>query len=69
MAVKVNLKEKSKALAHFLKEYRDLLVAYYGLDEEVIKKATDKVLKVRGNDADPYYLATICDVLCFLLEK
>ena len=69
MALKVDLKEKGKALAHFLKEYRDLLVAYYELDEGVVKEATDKVLKVRGDNADPYYMATICNLLCKLLEK
>ena len=73
MSLKIDLKEKGRVLAHFLREYRDLLVAYYELDERVIQEAKDNILKVKGKDEIepyyPYYLATLCEILCVYLEK
>jgi len=66
MSLKIDLKEKGRALAYHLREYHDLLVAYYGLDEKEISKTADKILDKK--DDNPYFVVTLCKVLYVMLE-
>ena len=67
MNLKIDLKEKGRALAYHLREYHDLLVAYYGLDEKEIKKAVNRILNKKNDN--PYFVVTLCKVLCLILEE